>query len=61
MDIKVISKTIIRKLKTRIVGKSPYGHQDWADPDTYDIFHNHLSSHDDFIEYFKKKSDVNQF
>ena len=60
MDIKQISKTILRNLKTRVIGKSSYGHQDWADanPATYDIFHDHLSSHDDFMEYFKKKLDV---
>ena len=60
MDIKQIFKTIVRNLKTRIIGKSKYGHQDWVDanPDTYDGFHYDLASHNDFMEYFKKKSDV---
>ena len=52
MDVKAISKTIIRNLKTKIIGKSSYGHQDWvdADPEKYDMFHYSLASHDDFME-----------
>ena len=60
MDVKQISKTLLRHLKTKIIGKSQYGHKDWVDanPDTYDTFHDSLFSHEDFIEYFKKKLDV---
>ncbi len=60
MDVKQISKTLLRNLKTKIIGKSQYGHKDWVDanPDTYDTFHDSLFSHEDFIEYFKKKLDV---
>ena len=60
MDIKQISKTILRNIKTRVIGKSTYGHQDWAnaDPYTYYMFHDTIASHDDFMEYFNNKQDV---
>jgi len=61
MNIKEVSKTILRNLKTKIIGKSQYGHKDWfnANPDTYKIFHDQdYHMHQDFIEYFKKKMNV---
>ena len=42
MDIEAISKTIIRNLKTRIIGKSDYGNKEWekADSNWYNGIHN---------------------
>ena len=62
VDTKAISKTIIRGLKHKILGKSSYGNQDWvkADHQWYEKIHdsNYLL-HENFREYFSKiKSDI---
>jgi len=61
MDIKAISKTIIRNLKTRVVGKSQYGNQQWekADKKWYSEIHNQNTElHKNFQNYLKSKHDV---
>lgn len=61
MDVKAISETILRNLKTRIIGKSEYGSKVWydADPQIYEKFYDDQDSiHSTFIEYFKKLPDV---
>ena len=61
VDINAVKKTMISKLKHRILGKSQYCNQDWqkADFDWYVQIHNsnHLL-HENFIQYFKEKKDV---
>lgn len=61
MDTNAISKTILSKLKQKILGKSPYGNRDWkrADNEWYTKIHdsNYLL-HDDFKRYFAEKNDI---
>ena len=61
MDIEAISKTIIRNLKTRIIGKSDYGNKEWekADSNWYNGIHNQNNQlHDNFVKYLKSKDDL---
>ena len=56
MDIEAISKTIIRNLKTRIIGKSDYGNKEWekADSNWYNGIHNQNNQlHDNFVKYLQ--------
>jgi SAM-dependent methyltransferase len=61
VDIDAVKKTMISKLKHKILGKSQYGNQDWqkADFDWYLKIHdsNHML-HENFIQYFKGKEGV---
>lgn len=57
MDTKAISKTVFKRIKQKIHGKSMYGNQDWkkASNKWYEEIHdsNYLL-HEDFIKYFDK-------
>ncbi len=61
VDTKAISKTMISKLKQGIFGKSTYGNKEWkkANNGWYAAIHdsNYLL-HENFIQYFKEKSDI---
>lgn len=57
VDTKAVSNTVIKGLKRRIFGKSPYGNQDWkkASNEWYEGIHDsNYILHENFIEYFKK-------
>ena len=61
MDIEAISKTVLRNLKTRIIGKSKYGNKQWekADSNWYDEIHNQNNElHKNFIEFLITKKNV---
>lgn len=62
MDVEAISKTVLRNLKTRIIGKSNYGNKEWekADSNWYNDIHNQNNDlHNNFIQYFKSKNNLN--
>lgn len=61
MDISAITKTVSRKLKESVVGKSKYGNQQWkkADNEWYRKIHNeNYLLHEDFIRYLKEKNNI---
>ncbi|MCV0411877.1 class I SAM-dependent methyltransferase [Nitrosarchaeum sp.] len=61
LDISAISKTVRRRIKEKIIGKSNYGNKEWkkADNEWYSQIHerNYLL-HEDFIRYLKEKRDI---
>ena len=61
MDIKAISKTLIRNLKVKFIGKSQYGNEQWekADETWYSEIHNQNTElHKDFQKYLQSKNDI---
>lgn len=62
MDISAIKKTIFRKLKQKIIGKSQYGNIEWENADFkwYSNIHDaNFLIHQDFTKYFlDKKNDI---
>ena len=61
MDIFAISKTIRRRLKEKINGKSRYGNVEWknANFEWYSKIHDgNFLLHQDFMRYLKEKRDI---
>lgn len=61
MDIAAISKTVRRRLKEKISGKSRYGNVEWknADFEWYSKIHDdNFLLHQDFMRYLKEKKDI---
>lgn len=61
MDVDAISRTVRRKLKERMFGKSKYGYHEWkkADFSWYNDIHNsNIKLHEDFIRYLSSKKDI---
>ena len=57
VDIKAVSKTVVRKLKQKIIGKSTYGNKDWkkANNKWYEEIHDgNYILHENFIKYFNQ-------
>ncbi|MEM3008236.1 MAG: class I SAM-dependent methyltransferase [Candidatus Nitrosotenuis sp.] len=61
MDISAISRTVRRRLKEKVLGKSAYGNKRWlkADMEWYSQIHERNKLlHEDFKRYLKDKKDV---
>jgi SAM-dependent methyltransferase len=61
LDIPAISRTVRRRFKERILGKSKYGNIQWkkADSEWYSQIHDgNKPIHQDFIRYLKEKKDI---
>lgn len=61
MDIEAISKTVLRNFKSRFIGKSKYGNEQWekADSNWYNEIHNQNNElHQNFMNYFNSKKDI---
>jgi len=61
LDFRAISKTLIRNLKTRTIGRVPYDNEGWhdADPTKYEGFYNsNKFIHQHFEKYLMKRSDI---
>jgi SAM-dependent methyltransferase len=61
LDISAISKTVRRRLKEKIKGKSQYGNIEWknANFEWYNKIHDgNFLLHENFVKYLKEKNDV---
>jgi len=61
MDVKAISKTLLRNLKVKFIGKSQYGNKQWekADEIWYSEIHKQNTElHKNFQSYLHSKNDV---